>query len=584
MVNINNTKVKTFLPQIATGRPYTENVVNTSSDSDGDSFTMNTNINLSYTPKLGKNHDIVAFLRFDSEDSRRTSQYLFSTNSASSFLTDPSIDSRTNISGSASSSLGQTRSVGLLANVQYKLLDRYIINGSIRGDGNSRFGANNRYGLFPSISGRWRVSGEKFMQKTKKYIDDLSFRASYGKSGNVPRNDYSYFNIYQNYGFSYLDNAGVYSTNMELTDLRWETVTQSNVGITLNMFKNNLSMDFDLYRKRTTDLFYQGLQIATYNGYGGVDMNGGTLDNQGWEFNINGTVLKNKKLRWDLSFNIAHNENIIRSISPLVPRENRGKVTSNNVYKVFIQENNPFGSFYGFKFKGVYSDRDATIAKDEGGNQIVGPNGDKIYMRFAYPSIDYVFQPGDAIYEDINHDGNIDYKDIVYLGNGNPKLTGGFGSQWIFKGNLKFNINFSYRLGYDVINGTKINTTNMYGFNNQSTAVLRRWKKEGDITDMPRAVYGGGYNFLGSDRYIEDGSFLRVRSVVLKYDFAKNLMKRIGMRSFSANLTVENILTFTRYTGQDPEVPVRLNGTNTVVDNSTTPPIKTVTLGLTANF
>jgi len=583
MVNINNTKVKTFLPQVATGRPYTESVVNTASDADGDSFTMNTSMTLAYTPKLNDRHDIIGFLRFDSEDSRRTGQYLFSTNTASSYLSDPSVDSRTNYTGSASSSLGQTRSVGLLANVQYKFLDRYIINGSIRGDGNSRFGAANRYGIFPSVSGRWRISGEPFMKKANKYVDDFSLRASYGKSGNVPRYDYTYFNIYQNYGFSYLDNAGVYSTNMELTDLRWETVTQSNLGITLNLFKN-LNIDFDLYRKRTTDLFYPGLQVASYNGYGGVDMNVGTMDNQGWEVNLNATVIKKKKIRLDLSFNIAHNENVIREVSPLYPRENKGRVTSNNVYKVFVQENNPFGSFYGFKFKGVYPDKNATVALDENGNQIVGPNGDKIYMRFAYPSIDYVFQPGDAMYEDINHDGNIDYKDIVYLGNGNPKLTGGFGSNLTINGNLRLGFNFTFRTGYDIINGTKINTTNMYGFNNQSTAVLRRWKKEGDVTDMPRAMYGTGYNFLGSDRYIEDGSFLRLSSVVLKYDFGKTFMKRLGMKSLTTNLTVQNILTFTKYTGQDPEVPIKLNGSNTVIDNSTTPPIKTITFGLTANF
>ncbi|WP_223833609.1 SusC/RagA family TonB-linked outer membrane protein [Pedobacter riviphilus] len=252
------------------------------------------------------------------------------------------------------------------------------------------------------------------------------------------------------------------------------------------------------------------------------------MDNQGWEVNLNATVIKKKKIRLDLSFNIAHNENVIREVSPLYPRENKAKVTSNNVYKVFVQENNPFGSFYGFKFKGVYPDKNSTVALDENGNQIVGPNGDKIYMRFAYPSIDYVFQPGDAMYEDINHDGNIDYKDIVYLGNGNPKLTGGFGSNLTINGNLRLGFNFTFRTGYDIINGTKINTTNMYGFNNQSTAVLRRWKKEGDITDMPRAMYGAGYNFLGSDRYIEDGSFLRLSSVVLRYDFAKKLYEALG--------------------------------------------------------
>ncbi|WP_231425167.1 SusC/RagA family TonB-linked outer membrane protein [Pedobacter sp. Leaf250] len=582
--DINNTKVKTFLPQVATGRPFSEPVVNYAGDSDGDSFTIATNMTLSYTPELGKNHDLIAFARFDSNDSRRTGQGMFATNTASSYLADPSIDGRTNQNGSAYSSFSQSRSVGLLMSAQYKFLDRYIVNGGVRGDGNSKFGPNNRYGLFPSASVLWRISGEPFMKNTTKYIDNLALRASYGVVGNAPRNDYSYFNTYQNYGFSYLGSSGVYPSNIELSDLRWEKVTQSNVGLTVVLLKNSLNMDIDVYRKRTTDLFYNGLAIPTYNGYSGVDMNVGTMDNQGWEFSLFYTPVKSKKLRVDFNFNISHNVNMIREISPLVPRENNARITTNNTFKVYLQENNPFGSFYGFKFKGVYPDKNSTIALDENGNQIIGPNGQQIFMRFAYPSIDYVFQPGDAIYEDINHDGNIDYKDIVYLGNGNPNLTGGFGTAITFNGNLRFGANFTYRTGYQIINGTKINTTSMNGFNNQSTAVLRRWRAEGDITDMPRAAFATGYNFLGSDRYVEDGSYLRLRSITLKYDFNKNLLKRIGMKGLSANIMMENILTFTKYTGQDPEVPVRLSTFSTVVDNSTTPPIKTITLGLTANF
>jgi TonB-linked SusC/RagA family outer membrane protein len=584
-VDINNTKTKTFLPQNATGRPFTDNIVNAAGDNDGDSFAMQTNMTLSFTPELkNKKHDLALFSRFDSYDSRRTGQSMFVSNTASAFLSDPSIDGRNNSVGSASSNYAQTRSVGLLISGQYKFLDRYILNAGVRGDGNSKFGSAHRYGIFPSASVRWRVSGEPFMKKLNKYVDDFSFRASYGIVGNAPRYDYTFLNTYQNYGFSYLGTAGVYSNNLELTDLRWEKVTQSNIGISGALFKNNLSFDFDVYRKRTTDLFQEGLQVPTYNGYNGVDMNIGTMDNQGWEFSINATAIKKKNIRLDLNFNISHNENIIRELSPLAPRENKGRITQNNVFKVFIQENNPFGSFYGFKFKGVYKDLNSTIALDENGNQIVGPNGDKVYMRFAYPSVNYVFQPGDAMYEDINHDGNIDYKDIVYIGNGNPKLTGGFGAGVTLFGNIRVGANFSYRYGNDIINGTKITTTNMNGFSNQSTAVLRRWRAEGDVTDMPRAVYSTGYNFLGSDRYVEDGSFLRLRSLTAKYDFSKNLMKRLGMKNLSANIMMENIFTFTRYTGQDPEVKISLKGDNTVVDYSTTPPIKTITLGLTANF
>ena len=137
-----------------------------------------------------------------------------------------------------------------------------------------------------------------------------------------------------------------------------------------------------------------------------------------------------------------------------------------------------------------------------------------------------------------------------------------------------------------MVNGTKMTTTNMYGFNNQSTAVLRRWRNPGDVTDIPRAVYGFGYNWLGSDRYVEDASFLRFRSVTARYNLGPDLVKKMGIKNLSAYITGENMLTFTRYTGQDPEVAPRgISGPFTVVtDNSTTPPVLTVTLGITASF
>jgi len=197
----------------------------------------------------------------------------------------------------------------------------------------------------------------------------------------------------------------------------------------------------------------------------------------------------------------------------------------------------------------------------------------------------YTFQPGDAMYEDINHDGNINYQDVVYLGNSNPKFTGGFGTSVSFKGLWKLTAFFNYRFKYDVINGTKMNTTNMYGFDNQSTAVLRRWRKEGDVTDIPRALYRNGYNFLGSDRYVEDASFLRFRTITLRYTAPKKISDKLKMKNLSGYLTVENLYTWTKYTGQDPEVTV--SGTDpfrVALDESFTPPAITFTLGLTVSF
>ena len=232
----------------------------------------------------------------------------------------------------------------------------------------------------------------------------------------------------------------------------------------------------------------------------------------------------------------------------------------------------------------MYSDKDATIARGPDGKPIVGPNGQIIYMRFSYPTVDYVFQPGDAMYEDINHDGNINYMDVVYLGNSNPKLSGGFGPSLTYK-NLKISTFFSFRWGYDVVNGTKMNSTNMYYFDNQSTAVLRRWRKEGDVTDIPRALINGGYNWLGSDRYVEDASYVRFRTITARYNFDKKTLSKMKMKTMSAYITAENLLTFTKYLGQDPEVQFRGSDPFRIsYDNSMTPPAKTITLGLVVGF
>jgi hypothetical protein len=207
-------------------------------------------------------------------------------------------------------------------------------------------------------------------------------------------------------------------------------------------------------------------------------------------------------------------------------------------------------------------------------------------MRYNYPTVDYIFQAGDAIYEDVNYDGNIDEADMVYLGNGIPKFNGGFGPSITYKGSLKLAAYFNFRNGYDVVNGAQISTTNLYGFNNQSTAVLRRWRNPGDETDMPRALYKEGYNWLGSDRYIQDGSFLRLNSVTFTYMFGKSILQKLNIKSGRIYVTGQNLYTWTNYTGQDPDVDIR--GKNTPftypVDNALTPPSRTYTLGLTVGF
>jgi hypothetical protein len=315
-----------------------------------------------------------------------------------------------------------------------------------------------------------------------------------------------------------------------------------------------------------------------------MDQNVGTMDNQGWELGLFTTPIKSGKWKVEFNFNIASNENMIREISPYFPNES-GNTDRNGEYKRFLQKDSPFGSFYGYKFKGVYTDKEATLARDANGNVITGPNGQTVYMRFNYPNTDYTFQPGDAIYEDINKDGNIDSRDVVYLGNSNPKFTGGFGPNIIFNNQFKLLLFFNFRMNYDIVNGTDMTTTNMYGWGNQSTATLSRWRNPGDVTEMPRAIYGAGYNWLGSDRYVEDASFLRLRSVTFSYSFGKKLLKSLRMDEIRTYVTADNLYTWTNYRGQDPEVSMKAGDPfGIAIDNSRTPPTSRVSLGITTRF
>ncbi|SHF85170.1 TonB-linked outer membrane protein, SusC/RagA family [Bacteroides luti] len=592
--DVMNNKNNAFLPQTATGRPWNEISVNRADDVDGEAFTIQTYNKLIFTPNLGEKHDLQVLLGTSTNDKSSASYKSTTGNNASPYLKDPSIASRVagqSVLGIYSGS-SQNRSVSFFANAQYSLLDRYIVSGNIRTDGSSRFGRSYRWGSFPSISARWRISGEPFM-KGLKWLDELSLRASYGVNGNAPKSDFGHISTYGIYDYNYLGSAGTYPNNLELIDLRWERSIQKNFGVNFAAFNNRFNVDFELYKKRTNDLFFYGLDIPTSTGFSSVDMNVGVMDNQGWELSVMTTPVKTKDFTFSFNFNIARNENFVRSISEQYPMES-GVSTANGSYIRRFEIDQPLGSFYGYKYNGVYLNKDQTIARDKNGGKIFTYNdaGERVpvQMRFGYPSIDYQFQEGDAKYEDLNHDGNIDYLDIVYLGNANPLFQGGFGPSFRYK-NFTLNLYFNYRYGNDIVNSAKMNMENMYSFNNQSTAVLNRWRhsyeNEADAPEglLPRALYKKGYNYLGSDRFIEDGSFLRFKSLTFKYTFDRKMLAKTFLNDASIYLTMQNLFVWTNYTGQDPEVSV--GGSDpfkTGYDYATTPRSKEYTLGLSLTF
>jgi len=595
--DVGNDKHKSFLPQTATGLDWTDINVNRAMESDAEGFTTQTYNKLFWTPKLGDKHNLMVLLGANTTSSNYESYASNSTSSASSILQDPFSGT---VSGNStirfSSGLSQYRSTALFAQAQYSFLDRYIVNGTVRQDGSSKFGANYRYGYFPSVSGRWRISGEPFMAGFSKWLTELSLRGSWGINGNEPKDNYLQYSNYGTYAYNYLGTTGTYMENLQLSNLRWEKSTQSDIAGNLILFDGRINIDYDYYYKSTDDLLFDDLVIPSSSGFSNVNyMNVGKMDNIGWELNIMTTPIRKKDWLVTFNFNIARSQNYIRNLSEFISTES-GNWNTNGSYLLKYIMNQPLGSFYGYRYKGVYLNEEQTIAVDANGNQIFtyDANNNKVplYMKFgAGTSVDYQFQAGDAKYEDINHDGNINYQDIVYLGDANPKFFGGFGPSITWKHRWTLSSHFNFRYGNDVVNSSKMAMESMYDYNNQSTAVLRRYRHSYETTDeiasapndlLPRALHGAGYNWLGSDRFVEDGSFLRFRALTLKYSFNQAALKPYHISDLSMWFTAQNLYVWTNYTGQDPEVTIKTLSLG--YDNGYAPRQKDFIFGLTVNF
>ena len=291
-----------------------------------------------------------------------------------------------------------------------------------------------------------------------------------------------------------------------------------------------------------------------------------------------------------------------------------GEFSYNNAeYLKRIQIGNAVGSIYGFKYKGVYrydydhsgyteesyntygentaaaaaergENATCPVARDENGNILYDSKGNPLHMYYNYGGTNYEFQGGDVIYEDINHDGQINELDIVYLGNSNPKFNGGFGLNFYY-GDWTLKLSFNFRVGNKIVNMTRLNNESMRNNNNQSSAVAWRWRKNGDITEIPRALnagIGASYNALGNSRYVENGDYLRFQYFQLTYNVPAKYLKSIGLRSLRVSASGNNLLCFTKYTGVDPEVSYGSWGVCT--DNSKTPRAKSFTLSLNVGF
>ena len=592
-IDLTHDNLRSFLPSECSNSSWDGAQVNLSTASTAEKLTLSTENSLTFQSRTWRHHDLQAALVLQATSSRSNSQYAASYGHPSSQLENATasgtIQTITN---------GNTvnRSMGLMGRLHYGLLERYIFDASVRMDGSTRFGESERYGWFPGLGAKWIISDEPFMRWAQPTLSLLAVRPSWGMAGRQPDANYLQYSLLRADQVGYLGMSSVTPLRIQLSNLRWERVTSTNLGADLELWSGKVAATFDYYHKRTSDLLFANLQISSTSGFSTLSYkNVGDMDNNGWEldFSLNRIVEKGR-FSLDFNFNLANSRNNIVKLDEAVMNQynDRASTIGNGVYLTRLQEGNPIGSIYGFRYKGVYqysyekydAEQGITncpVARDEDGNVMTDYDGNPRKMFYRYSSTKYQFKGGDAIYEDVNHDGSIDEYDVVYLGSSNPKLTGGFGLTLRYA-SFSLTAFCNFRYGNKIINLARMNAENMYNGYNQCTTVNWRWRKEGDLTDVPRAVYMQGYNWLGSDRYVEDGSFLRMKYVTARYTVPTKHIKRLGLSQLSFYLTVKNLFCLTEYSGADPEI--NSSDFGVCKDYSATPISKDWTLGLQVAF
>lgn len=577
---------------------------------------------LTFTPYF-KNEDWTATMRFRYQMSTSNSNQQFETGR----YAPPGMDYPSSgilVSGNKAtySSTGKSRSQNwsYTGHVSYK--SRYSLGVTLRADGDSKFGPEHKWAYFPSVSGRWNIIDEPFMKPLRKVVSMLAFRPSWGKVGNAPSSESLFYEAYNMPSGSYGDRTTESTatlTRLKLSDLKWETTTSYNLGFNLGLFDDKIEAEFEYYNKTTKDLLMKDVRIPSTTGYTTLAYaNVGSMKNEGWELNLNlNNIIKTKKFSASFNFNISQNFNEISEMDDKVLASiNTEWSKDNGRYLNRVQVGNPLGSIYGYRYKGVYKysyeyltnyrkehpeqfptnaayenwindmlakGNTAPVARDNQGKVLMDADGTPKHLVFDYDGVNYEFKGGDAIYEDVNKDGQINSLDVVYLGNSMPKVNGGFGFTLRYD---KFTLrtNFNYRFGNKVVNFARMELEKMSTAFNQCATVNYRWRKDGNDTPIPRAMFGDNtaYNWQGSDRYVEDGSFVRFQYVQLTYDMPKNILKKIGLNTFKIYASANNLYCWTKYSGSDPEHSA--SGWGFAEDKAKTPRAKSFTVGLNIGF
>lgn len=447
--------------------------------------------------------------------------------------------------------------IGYLARVNYDFDGKYLFTANIRRDASSKLGTKFRWGTFPGVSAAWRVSEENFL-KNNRIVSDFKVRGSYGINGNVEGlgnfASLPLVGVGANYPANLTEVPGLAPTQIGNDSLKWEESKQVDVGFDLSLFKNRIQFTVDLYKKNTEDLLLNRPLVGS-SGFTGVNQNIGEVENKGIEVSLNTINLNKKDLTWSTNFNISFNRNKVVRIS--------GSPFAQG-FASWVEAGYALGTFRGYKTAGIFQTQ-AEI--DAAPVQLSGT------------------RPGDIKFVDINGDKKINSDDQVILGNAQPKFYGGLTNTFGFKG-FELTAFLRFSSGNKVWNHTKVFGEGMNNQFGQSKNIVNRWTPTNTSATLPRAVFGDpNQNRRNSDRFLEDGSYLRIKNLILAYNLPKGLIQKIKFSNVKVYAQATNLVTWTNYSGFDPEVSA-FSITNTApgTDFLTYPQARSFTFGLSVGL
>lgn len=452
------------------------------------------------------------------------------------------------------------------ARLTYKFAERYILTGTVRRDGSSRFMRGNRWGIFPSVSAAWRAKEESFL-KDIAFISNLKIRASYGEAGNQNIGLFQYQSSYttgkrtSNYGYVFGQNKtyidGMVQSYLPNSNLKWETSKQTDIGIDLGLLDNKLAITTDYYIKKSSD-FLLNIQMPAQTGYTSATRNVGSVKNYGFEFNVDYRSSL-KDFKYGINANLTTIKNKIEELSP-------GKdavanlqsldfpTTGNTSWAVFSMSKvgGSIGEFYGFKADGIIQSQAEINVLNANARKL--NNNDNIWYIASGTA------PGDRKFVDQNGDGVITDDDRVSIGSPLPKFYGGINLSGEYK-NFDFNLFFNYSVGNKILNFVKRNLISMGGEgsigleNVSKDFYYNRWTEDNPTNKYPRAVWSDvSGNSRVSDAFVEDGSYLRLKNIEIGYTLPASLMKKANISKLRLFASIQNLFTITGYSGMDPEI------------------------------